>query len=811
MAELALAIIPIGLKTCSALLSYLSGLKDRDDALARLMRQAESLEGCFRLLDASFKQGHLDPARYRIVPHIIVCLKNCEEGLNDLKEFEQTQKTQNRLEHSLQKLRFPLRKAHLEELESILDRLCQPLSLAIQNLQLEIDLANSSALSLNTTNVQQATNAVSNLQTAVGSLTVPVDTIQSSLPLLQDSVDNFIPQIVPQINLIIESRLQAQMENIRQALQEVEVAAIWRHNATNELLSQLTTPNDGRVSVVAKLASKPSAIAELGSYISTCSCLVRKSSTSKHFRFGSFLFRDNIVTSKPHMEGCPLYVANLKSSRRRTLSFTGIIKSLNSAIQLTFCSKTGAGGFAINPSLMYFGVVDIHTAPAFQVLILLGKRSFFALQKRDQELCFKVVLRKLQEVFSSGRARPTDIDQHGQSLLHIMSQMKTERRLVDSSAGELDFYAIEVDRMLYRKHFTSFDRMSTVIYDDIGHLSTEVKIYQPVYLSLASSEDASIFFDLGFLDINHLPVSTEPDAESLHVIENFMFHVTPQYATWLNTHLPRLWEWTNQYSILEGFDFILADITGRYFTRYCLSNMDKALAGLVSTIDILDNDAIDKCSCLCTPGGCNPFDVIARWLARTSNLLMSIDLVGLVLKHYGESLQQNQLICLVRQATFEALGMTHTCVNIRGLSLYTLPQKANKTAQEDIEASVDDLEKMEYLNGLVAEFEDFMLGRSESLEDKTPAGSAIPSVHSDEKNLGSRALVFWNETWPDRVEEIKKSLEETWDPDFEILNDLGISLWFEEEEDDTTSQTPETSEDRHARLLDDFLTKLDKI
>jgi hypothetical protein len=136
MAELALAIIPIGLKACSALVSYLSGLKDRDDAIVRLTRQAESLEGCFRLLDASFKQGHLDPARYRTVPHIIVCLKNCEEGLNDLKEFEQTQKTQNRLEQNLQKLRFPLRKAHLEELENTLDRLCQPLSLAIQNLQL---------------------------------------------------------------------------------------------------------------------------------------------------------------------------------------------------------------------------------------------------------------------------------------------------------------------------------------------------------------------------------------------------------------------------------------------------------------------------------------------------------------------------------------------------------------------------------------------------------------------------------------------------------------------------------------------------
>lgn len=290
--------------------------------------------------------------------------------------------------------------------------------------QREIDLANSSALSLNTTNIHQATNAVSNLHTAVGSLTDPVNTIQSSLPLLQDSVDNFIPQIIPQINLVIESRLQAQTDEIRQVIQESEVAALRRHKAINELLSQLTTPNDGRVSVIAKLASRPSAIAELGSYMSTCSCLTRKSNTSKTFHLGSFRFRDNIVANKPHMEGCPLYVANLKSSQSRTLGFTGIIKSMNTAIQLTFCTKTGAGGLAINPSLMYFGVVDVSTAPAFRVLHLLpAERSVYNPQARDHRVCLKAVLRKLQEIYGSGRGRPTDIDEHGNSVLHMLSDV----------------------------------------------------------------------------------------------------------------------------------------------------------------------------------------------------------------------------------------------------------------------------------------------------------------------------------------------------------------------------------------------------
>jgi len=276
-------------------------------------------------------------------------------------------------------------------------------------------------LSHNTTEVHQATSAVSAVRTAVGDLAIPINTIQSKLPLMQDSIDKFIPQIMPQINLAIESQLQVQMETIRQSLEEKELAAVRRHNTINELLSQLTTPNSGYTSVVAKLASKPSVVAELGSYISTCSCLVRKSTTSKNLHFGSFYLRDNVVTSKSHEEECPIYVANLKPSRRRTLSFTGIIKSVNSAIILSFCAKTGAGGLSVSPSLTYFGVVNGNTAPAFRVLnSLLGVASYDT-PKAHTLLYFKPVLRKLQEVFSSGRARPTDVTQHGGSLLHLMA------------------------------------------------------------------------------------------------------------------------------------------------------------------------------------------------------------------------------------------------------------------------------------------------------------------------------------------------------------------------------------------------------
>lgn len=144
MAELALAIIPIGLKTCSGLVSYLGGIKDRDDALARVARQVESLEGSFRLLDAFLKRSQLNPTISQVVDHALHCLRSCEDGLKELRELQQKlsspvtsdPKSKDKLKDGYRKLSYPLQQSQVKQLESTLDNLCTPLNLAIQNLQL---------------------------------------------------------------------------------------------------------------------------------------------------------------------------------------------------------------------------------------------------------------------------------------------------------------------------------------------------------------------------------------------------------------------------------------------------------------------------------------------------------------------------------------------------------------------------------------------------------------------------------------------------------------------------------------------------
>ncbi|KAM0244098.1 hypothetical protein ACHAP5_006580 [Fusarium lateritium] len=126
MAELALAIVPIGLKTCSGLVSYLGSVKDRDDALDRVARQAKSLEGSFQLLDGFLKRGQLDPATgSQVVDHALQCLRSCDDGLKELRELQQKLsssvtpdlKAKDKLKDGYRKLSYPLQQSQLKQLE----------------------------------------------------------------------------------------------------------------------------------------------------------------------------------------------------------------------------------------------------------------------------------------------------------------------------------------------------------------------------------------------------------------------------------------------------------------------------------------------------------------------------------------------------------------------------------------------------------------------------------------------------------------------------------------------------------------------
>ncbi|KIL85812.1 hypothetical protein FAVG1_10781 [Fusarium avenaceum] len=428
MAELALAIIPIGLKTCSGLVSYLGGIKDRDDALARVARQAESLEGSFRLLDAFLKRSQLNPTISQVVDHALHCLRSCEDGLKELRELQQKlsspvtsdAKSKDKLKDGYRKLSYPLQQSQVKQLESTLDNLCTPLNLAIQNLQLEMQQSTSEHLDRNTTRIEQTNNEVSDISTAIVSLNSPILNIQSQFPVLQNSVD----ALVPQINLMIQAQLRTQMEEIKLSFQAAESAAVSQRNAqTNELLSKLRIDERNHHPAIYKLVSKPSALVAVAGSISACQCRARRLRAHRSVKLGPLYLKDDVVSNIRHYKSCDFNLDNAEYSRTLTMTFNGFNRMINRAIEITLRANRGAGAFSISPSITSFTVVDVMIAPAFQVIDLLGKVYLYQLDEVYQESFLQEAVRKLQEIFRSGRTRPTDVDKNGNTLLHALMKV----------------------------------------------------------------------------------------------------------------------------------------------------------------------------------------------------------------------------------------------------------------------------------------------------------------------------------------------------------------------------------------------------
>ncbi|KAI1014526.1 hypothetical protein LB504_012131 [Fusarium proliferatum] len=89
MAELALAIIPLGITVTSGLTKYLKAFNDHDDDRARLVRHAERFESTFQSLDAALKRSELDPGLSSSASEAHASLKECHKALKELEALQQ--------------------------------------------------------------------------------------------------------------------------------------------------------------------------------------------------------------------------------------------------------------------------------------------------------------------------------------------------------------------------------------------------------------------------------------------------------------------------------------------------------------------------------------------------------------------------------------------------------------------------------------------------------------------------------------------------------------------------------------------------
>lgn len=143
-AELALAIIPLGIKVCSGLSSYFGSLNDYRQDVSRLARQTQAMENIFRDLEVLLEQSQLDPQILASAVGARSLLEACKSGLQELQELEQklslpikpNAKVLGKTKARIAKFSYPLRKSQISKLQTALDTICIPLQLAIEKLHM---------------------------------------------------------------------------------------------------------------------------------------------------------------------------------------------------------------------------------------------------------------------------------------------------------------------------------------------------------------------------------------------------------------------------------------------------------------------------------------------------------------------------------------------------------------------------------------------------------------------------------------------------------------------------------------------------
>ncbi|KAF5637650.1 hypothetical protein F25303_7822 [Fusarium sp. NRRL 25303] len=435
MAELALAIIPLGITVTSGLVKYLKAFNDHNDDHARLVRQAEQFASTFRSLEVALKRPQLIPELSISASEASACLRECQKALEELDILRQkifatstsaVAKTSNALrkdtiKNGCKKLMYTPRKFDIEALQGALNKLSTTLNVALGMIHLNEQSLARKALDEQMAEIKENTIINSNTSAVVKELRHPITRIDSALPGLQTSVDSIVPQLNQRFDQISHQYFQMQVQ-IKSLLY---MASATRHQdrfGTKQQFSYSHAGEQYNYPSARETESELPTISKSSGSVSMCSCQFRRVRQSKRFAMGPVHFSEETISILSHEKDCVFFIPSSGYQKTRTLRFTGMAALLKKGMEVSFRTHIRSGEFSISPSFTYFPVVDWKVAPAFLLMSLLQqtRKLKFINETRSRRL-LSAAQQKLQELFCSGRASPNDVTQEGKTLLHHLS------------------------------------------------------------------------------------------------------------------------------------------------------------------------------------------------------------------------------------------------------------------------------------------------------------------------------------------------------------------------------------------------------
>lgn len=181
----------------------------------------------------------------------------------------------------------------------------------------------------------------------------------------------------------------------------------------------------------------------------SCTCRQYSISHEQHTKISRLRFSSATVDSFRHFPGCWLFQspAGRKTTKRVVKARVSFFRvTIEAAFVFASAWPSGAGGLSISPTLAATVMVDAETAPAFRVFKVLDSfysgNHRFAAESGDEdpyrtaEGLLDHALQKLRTLFQTRRAMPSDVDENGNTLMHIYAGLvgnleRTEKFLAE--------------------------------------------------------------------------------------------------------------------------------------------------------------------------------------------------------------------------------------------------------------------------------------------------------------------------------------------------------------------------------------------
>lgn len=425
-----MGVVSAGLVTCEGLVSYFSAYKGQDHYLDSLTQRAENLQCSLTFLRQAlplWREQPFDTAS-RIEQHAAACQAGIvilSGHLSGFKPAPESSLRRDKFQHLVQKTAFPFKKTTIVEMSGILDgfqenlntilsiaglyvktfgcRWCQELTMtreAFSNLVKAQNVANAKIDTV-LSDSSVATTDIQNLAHDVSSLRAGMSTIQNDLQVVKSILG-------PGAHTILQRSDSANLTVPAQTSQP------WGAATDNNRSQQILELKFGTKTYHQPMHGRStSSTADASKWFPSSICLCSRAKTRRPQ--GSTTLAFDLLRIPEHEEDCPYY---FPGGKRRKLDLWIRYRSLLTSHRFRFMASvvTGSVGSSIRATVDWLPIVSSEASRAMQLLSELKERLA---NGAEPDVLIDGVRTELMGLFAQRKAHPREVDQDGNSLLHV--------------------------------------------------------------------------------------------------------------------------------------------------------------------------------------------------------------------------------------------------------------------------------------------------------------------------------------------------------------------------------------------------------